>query len=39
VIKALYLRELHKIAPEVDLTGIYPAVVVREQIDLDSMTS
>ena len=36
-IKSLYLRELHKIAPEVDLNDIDPAVDVREQIDLDSM--
>jgi acyl carrier protein len=36
-IKALYLRELHKIAPEVDLNEIDPAVDLREQIDLDSM--
>jgi acyl carrier protein len=36
-IKALYLRELHKIAPEVDLNEIDPTVDVREQIDLDSM--
>jgi acyl carrier protein len=36
-IKALYLRELHKIAPEVALDEIDPAVDVREQIDLDSM--
>jgi len=36
-IKALYLRELHKIAPEVDPNQIDPAVDLREQIDLDSM--
>ena len=36
-IKALYLRELHKIAPEVDLNEIDPAIDLREQIDLDSM--
>jgi len=36
-IKALYLRELHKIAPEVDLNEINPAIDLREQIDLDSM--
>ena len=36
-IKALYLRELHKIAPEVDPNEIDPAVDLREQIDLDSM--
>lgn len=36
-IRALYLRELHKIAPEVDLKEIDPEVDLREQIDLDSM--
>jgi acyl carrier protein len=36
-IKALYLRELHNIAPEVDLNEIDPAIDLREQIDLDSM--
>jgi len=36
-IKALYLRELHKIAPEVDLNEIDPAIDLRDQIDLDSM--
>jgi len=36
-IKALYLRELHKIAPEVELGEIDPAIDLREQIDLDSM--
>jgi len=36
-IKALYLRELHKIAPEVDLNEIDSAIDLREQIDLDSM--
>ncbi|HYL58782.1 MAG TPA: acyl carrier protein [Candidatus Acidoferrales bacterium] len=36
-IKALYLRELHKIAPEVELDKIDPAIDLREQIDLDSM--
>ncbi|MBV8134957.1 MAG: acyl carrier protein [Deltaproteobacteria bacterium] len=36
-IRALYLRELHKIAPEVDLNEIDPAIDLREQIDLDSM--
>ena len=36
-IKALYLRELHKIAPEVDLNEIDRAIDVRGQIDLDSM--
>ena len=36
-IKALYLRELHKIAPEVELSEIDPALDLREQVDLDSM--
>ena len=36
-IKALFLRELHKIAPEIELAGIDPAVDLREQVDLDSM--
>lgn len=36
-VKALYLRELHKIAPEIDLNKIDPAIDLREQIDLDSM--
>ena len=36
-IKALVLRELGKIAPEVDADQIDPAVELREQIDLDSM--
>lgn len=36
-IKGLYLRELHKIAPEVDPNEIDPAIDLREQIDLDSM--
>ncbi|HLI80545.1 MAG TPA: acyl carrier protein [Candidatus Binataceae bacterium] len=36
-IRSLYLRELHKIAPEVDPKEIDPAVDLREQIDLDSM--
>jgi acyl carrier protein len=36
-IRALYLRELHKIAPEIDLNEIDPAIDLREQIDLDSM--
>ncbi len=35
--KALCLRELHKIAPEAELSEIDPAVDLREQIDLDSM--
>ncbi len=36
-IKALVLRELGKIAPEVASDKIDPAVELREQIDLDSM--
>ena len=36
-IKALVLAELNKIAPEVDLDEIDPAVDLREQVDLDSM--
>ena len=36
-IKALVLRELSNIAPEIDPAQIDPAVNVREQIDLDSM--
>jgi acyl carrier protein len=36
-IKALYPRELHKIAPEVESSKIDPAVDLREQFDLDSM--
>lgn len=36
-IKALVLRELGKIAPEIALDQIDPAVELREQIDLDSM--
>ena len=36
-IKALFLREIHRIAPEVELSEIDPAVDLREQIDLDSM--
>ncbi len=36
-IKALVLRELGKIAPEVALDQIDPAAELREQIDLDSM--
>jgi acyl carrier protein len=35
-IKALILRELKKIAPEVE-AEVDPAVDLREQIDLDSM--
>ena len=36
-IKALFLRELKKIAPEAETGEIDPAVDLREQIDLDSM--
>ena len=36
-IKGLVLRELGKIAPEIALDQIDPAVELREQIDLDSM--
>jgi acyl carrier protein len=36
-IKALFVRELHKIAPEVDPAELDPAVDLREQVDLDSM--
>jgi acyl carrier protein len=36
-IKALVLRELGKIAPEIALDQIDPAAELREQIDLDSM--
>ena len=36
-VKALFLRELHKLAPEIELGEIDPAVDLREQVDLDSM--
>jgi acyl carrier protein len=36
-IKSLYLRELHKIAPEIELNQLDPALDLRDQIDLDSM--
>jgi acyl carrier protein len=36
-IKALVLRELSNIAPEIDPSQIDPAVNVRDQVDLDSM--
>lgn len=36
-IKALILREVGNIAPEIDLDQIDPASNLREQIDLDSM--
>lgn len=36
-IKALVLRELSNIAPEIDTEQLDPAVDLREQCDLDSM--
>lgn len=36
-IKALVLRELHRIAPEIDLAQLDPSVDLREQVDFDSM--
>jgi acyl carrier protein len=36
-IRALVVRELSNIAPEIDPAQIDPAVNVRDQIDLDSM--
>jgi len=36
-IKTLIVRELHRIAPEVDLDSVDPAQELREQVDLDSM--
>ncbi len=36
-IKAIVLRELHRIAPEIDLAQLDPSVDLREQVDLDSM--
>lgn len=36
-IKALILREVGNIAPEIDLDQIDPASNLREQVDLDSM--
>lgn len=36
-IRALIVRELGNIAPEVDLEQVDPAVELREQLDLDSM--
>ncbi len=36
-IKTLILHELHRIAPEVELDNIDPAVELRDQVDLDSM--
>lgn len=36
-IKALVLRELSNIAPEIDPSQIDPAINVRDQVDLDSM--
>jgi acyl carrier protein len=36
-LRALILREVGNIAPEVDLAQIDPASSLREQVDLDSM--
>jgi len=36
-IKALVLRELSNIAPEIETANLDPALELREQIDLDSM--
>jgi acyl carrier protein len=36
-VKELVVRELRKIAPEIDLEQIDPAIDLRDQIDLDSM--
>jgi acyl carrier protein len=36
-LKALILREVGNIAPEIDVEQIDPAVSLREQVDLDSM--
>ncbi len=36
-VKELVVRELRKIAPEIDLDQIDPATDLREQVDLDSM--
>jgi acyl carrier protein len=36
-IKTLIVRELHRIAPEVDLDSVDPGQELREQVDLDSM--
>jgi acyl carrier protein len=36
-LRALILREVGNIAPEVDLAQIDPASNLREQVDLDSM--
>jgi acyl carrier protein len=36
-IKSLVVRELKKLAPEVDANQIDPGADLREQIDLDSM--
>lgn len=36
-IKAIVLRELHKIAPEIDLNQLDASIDLREQVDLDSM--
>jgi hypothetical protein len=36
-IGGLILRELHRIAPEVELDKVDPALELRDQMDLDSM--
>lgn len=36
-IKSLVVRELKKLAPEIDVTQIDPGTDLREQVDLDSM--
>jgi acyl carrier protein len=36
-IKTLFLRELNKIAPEIEVAQLDSAVDIREQADLDSM--
>jgi acyl carrier protein len=36
-IKALVIRELKRIAPEVETDHLDPAIDLREQVDLDSM--
>lgn len=36
-IRAMVLRELHRVAPEIDLGQLDPSIDLREQVDLDSM--
>lgn len=36
-IRAIVLREIGNIAPEIDLAQIDPAIDFRQQVDLDSM--